>query len=366
MKTALALLVLLISFNLYAFPEMIRHGYTNCTACHISPTGGGSLNQYGRSLSREVLSTWGTEKEANFLHGAINTESVNDWLITGGDIRSVQVHQENDNIKRGKFIKMQAGIELGINQPKWAIIGSFGQFNPSPSRNQEWEPDFTRYYALYRMTDELTVRAGRFLPAFGINNSEHILSTRGPLGMGYGVEKDTAEVSWLGEGWNFVGSYYKTPEQLSSANESGYTALVSKIFGNNKVGVQYLDEKNDNYKRKIYGATGLLGWSEHLYSTIEYDKSVIEMGAASTKIQGHYFLHRTGYEFFKGLHGLVLNDYAQSDENDGTTKNYKFGPGVQWFPRPHFDIQFYWTRQQSVQNAKNDGDYAWMAFHYYL
>ena len=129
MKTILASLVLLISTHLYAFPEMIRHGYTNCTACHVSPSGGGLLNQYGRSLSKDVLSTWSAKNEENFLHGAINTESVNDWLVTGGDLRAVQVHQENDNIKRGKFIKMQAGLEVGINQPKWAIIGSFGQFD---------------------------------------------------------------------------------------------------------------------------------------------------------------------------------------------------------------------------------------------
>ena len=361
MKTILASLVLLISTHLYAFPEMIRHGYTNCTACHVSPSGGGLLNQYGRSLSKDVLSTWSAKNEENFLHGAINTESVNDWLVTGGDLRAVQVHQENDNIKRGKFIKMQAGLEVGINQPKWAIIGSFGQFD-----DQEWETDFTRYYALFRVTDELTLRAGRFLPSFGINNSEHILSTRGPLGFGYGVEKDTAEASWLGEGWNFVGSYYKTQKELSNTNETGYTALVSKIFANYKVGVQYLNEKNDIYKRQIYGVTGLLGWTEHFYTTLEYDKSSIEIEPASTKTVGNYFLHRSGYEFYKGLHVLVLNDYMQPDENDGTTKNYKFGPGVQWFPRPHFDFEFFWTRQQSIQNAKNDGDYAWMVFHYYL
>lgn len=361
MKKILSSLILFISFNLYAFPEMIRHGYTNCTACHVSPSGGGVLNQYGKSLSKEVLSTWAYKGEENFLHGAIDTSAVNDWLVIGGDIRAVQVHQENDVIKRGKFIKMQAGIELGINQPQWAVVGSFGQFD-----DQTWESDFTRYYALYRLTDELTVRAGRFLPAFGINNSEHILSTRGPLGFGYGSEKDTLEASWLGEGWNFVGSYYKTPKTLSVLNETGYTSLVSKIIGNNKLGVQYLTEKNDVYKRQIVGVTGLFGWSEKFFTTFEYDKSTTDVTASSSKTSGHYLLHKTGYEFFKGFHGIILNDYLQSDENVGSTKNYKFGPGVQWYPRPHFDLEFFWTRQQSIQNVKNDGDYAWMVFHYYL
>ena len=143
MKHIFAALIVFVSLNVSAFPDMIRHGYTNCTACHMSPSGGGVLNQYGKSLSKEVLSTWGAEGEENFLHGAVDTTAVNDWLVLGGDIRAVQVHQENDLIKRGKFIKMQAGVELGINQPKWAVVGSFGQFN-----QEEWQPDFTRYYAL--------------------------------------------------------------------------------------------------------------------------------------------------------------------------------------------------------------------------
>ncbi len=361
MNLLVLFLALFLSISSYAFPENIRHGYTNCTACHISPSGGGVLNEYGRSLSKEIQSTWAYEGEENFLHGMVDTTAVKDWLVIGGDFRAVQVHQENDNVKRGKFIKMQAGIELGINQPKWAVVGSFGKFD-----DEEWKTDFTRYYALYRVTDELTLRAGRFLPPFGINNSEHNLATRGPLGFGYGVEKDTVEASWLGENWNFIGSYYKTQKELSDNNESGYTTLVSKILGNNKIGVQYLNEKNDAYQRQVYGVTGLFGWTEHFYSTFEYDKSATEVDSTTPITRGHYVFHRTGYEFFQGFHGLILNDYLQTDEKNGSTKNYKFGPGLQWFPRPHFDIQIYWTRQQSIQNIKQDGDYAWLTLHYYL
>ena len=33
-----------------ALPTMIRLGYANCAACHLSPQGGGPLNEYGRSI----------------------------------------------------------------------------------------------------------------------------------------------------------------------------------------------------------------------------------------------------------------------------------------------------------------------------
>src|ERR1700722_15897581 len=50
----------------FAFPEMARHGYTQCTACHVSPAGGGVLTEYGRELSSDLLSTWSHGNESAF------------------------------------------------------------------------------------------------------------------------------------------------------------------------------------------------------------------------------------------------------------------------------------------------------------
>ena len=42
-----------------AEPRFLSKQYTRCTTCHISPTGGGLLSAYGRSLSHRELSTTG-------------------------------------------------------------------------------------------------------------------------------------------------------------------------------------------------------------------------------------------------------------------------------------------------------------------
>src|SRR5665213_92015 len=78
-----------------AFPEMIRHGYVNCTSCHVSPSGGGVLTQYGRQLSGDLLSMAATEKETPFLHGLVQTP---EWLLGGGDFRAVEIYRNTPQV----------------------------------------------------------------------------------------------------------------------------------------------------------------------------------------------------------------------------------------------------------------------------
>src|SRR5690242_17806457 len=81
------------------FPEMVRHGYNNCITCHVSPSGGGVLNHYGRSLSLEVMSFSGSEGEEQLL-GFVKTPY---WLNVGGDVRSVQYYTNTPTVIAAQF-----------------------------------------------------------------------------------------------------------------------------------------------------------------------------------------------------------------------------------------------------------------------
>ena len=362
-----ALILTFVSGAAHAFPDMIRHGYTNCTACHVSPSGGGVLNAYGRSLSKELISTWSGKNEEGLLH-FINTEKVDDWLAIGGDFRGAQVHQENETVKRGKWISMQAGVEVALTPSIFTFDIFAGQFRPSAS-GTEFKEYAPRYYAMVKPRDELYIKLGRFLPNFGLNSPDHIIATRGPLMMGYGMERDTAEVSWLGEDWNIIGGYYQTPKNISADSQTGITGTVTYTFlGNFKTGLQFLSEKDDVQTRKITGALGYLGWTKDIGTLFEIDSvtvsQVTQQVAGGPERKGVALLHRSSFEVFKGFHVVVLNSYLQSDVDAGSTKTYRFGPGIQWFPRPHFDVQAFWTREQA--SSLKEGDYAWLVLHYYL
>ena len=92
-RSLVALTVILASRQpALALPTMIRLGYSECSACHISPQGGGPLNAYGRGIDR-----------AQSLRGgeyAPSTDSLWRALTFGGrttqDLRTVMQDQASD------------------------------------------------------------------------------------------------------------------------------------------------------------------------------------------------------------------------------------------------------------------------------
>lgn len=101
------LLLLCFSEKSYAFPELTREGYQHCNSCHASPNGGGVLTQYGRGLSKDLLSTWGTDEEVPFLYLLKTPE----WLDMGGDVRMIETLMDTAQFEQAQFILMQADVE---------------------------------------------------------------------------------------------------------------------------------------------------------------------------------------------------------------------------------------------------------------
>ena len=356
--------LLLLAFSLFstsafAYPEMIRQNYANCIACHESPSGGGLLNPYGRGISTELLSTWGTAAEAKPFYGAIDKPYLKKWFNAGGDLRGLLFHSKSSESTQDEFMKMQAGIETAFKYQKFKFVSFFGKQISS----EVLKGEFLRFYLQYQMMDQLTIRAGRFIPNFGINIAEHIFATRRGLGFEQGNERNQIEAMWSGEKWNYSMTFSKEVSESTRVNqEKAASAQVNFTFLDSyRVGGDLWLGDLNGVTRQILGAHALLGFNKKFYYLTEFD---FQNGFDNKN--GLFHFSKLGYEIIKGVHVLAIEDYQKSNLNNGLTLSNSYGLGAQWYPRPHFDFEGIWSKKRIAFQSSEYFDYAYLMMHYYF
>ena len=166
-----------------AEPTFLSKQYPRCTACHYSPSGGGLLTPYGRSLSREEISTFGrqvaggaataqaTRGEEQFLFGTLPSDSP---LQLGLDVRPSHLEVDTGRVVAERNFLMNLDLQAAWRQDRWTVYGTAGR---APARGGG---DFVSYehWVAWQTTERVTVRGGRFLPAYGVRFADHTSFTR--------------------------------------------------------------------------------------------------------------------------------------------------------------------------------------------
>ena len=354
----------------YGYPEMIRHGYSSCVSCHVSPTGGGLVTTYGRSISKELLSRWSFEGEEEILHGAITNKSVVDsvngskdiGLNIGGNFRYAQIWQNTQNYNRGRRFPMQRDLDLAFKAKAVTGVVSYGAvYQP----NLPDEVELRRLYLLWNVDDNHSVRFGRFVPNYGIMFSDHYTQIKQGLNLGFNNERNTLEVNSIFESWsanlNFAKSLDSKPK--IQQEESVVAALNYNISETMRIGINYWFGDFMGAKRDITGINALLGFTKSFYALSEFDLQSRKVDDGN-KTKGIFYFQRFGYEFTRGFHWISQIEGSQSDLDDNATKYFAYGSGFNIYPRPHFEIQFLWTRPKFEDQKTTDSGF--LILHYYL
>ncbi len=178
--------IALASSRAGAEPMFLSRQYARCTTCHYSPTGGGLLTPYGRSLSREELSTFGRSAsgatpdphgEQGFLWGALGDRL--GPLSLGFDTRPSHLSIGSPVNLDDNFL-MNADLVAAIRSHGWTAYGELGReptVDLKGTKIQSYE-----YWIAHDSEGGIGFRAGRFMPAYGIRLADHIAYTRLPLG----------------------------------------------------------------------------------------------------------------------------------------------------------------------------------------
>jgi hypothetical protein len=339
-----------------AYPELVRHGYTQCISCHVSPNGGSLLNAYGREQAEAILSTWSYRGEGGILHGAVKDPSEQGVMI-GGDLRAIQLRNETRVAIDGKFFLMQANADAAYQKDKFTAYVSVGQITNPEVGHIEGNVNSTRYYGLLQATDELSFRAGRFTPQFGLNMPDHELVTKVGTGLQPELEFDSVEAAYLGEHWTAFLTASQTVDSTPNAlQEKAWVFHLAYSFMERfKTGFSFWDGNQfaSHQHRQMYSLNEMFGITSRLYTLTEVD--YIKDSASRDALA----MSRWGYEVHKGIVPYVQYQFAQK----ANTHERHYAAGAQLFPRPHFEIAAQWDYIVADTAWAND---AYLLLHYYF
>lgn len=384
----LTILSFLYAVSSYSFPEMIRHGYVNCTACHISPGGGGALTQYGRKLSRELLSVTSyktadtTEENSNSKSTKPNTDNANasdsesteeekpEPFHFGGEARLLSFYHDNEFETQKRMIPMQLQADAAYNAETFAFVGRLGLIAKS-SESEDSEggggnanSDETSIgfqlptaYGLYRFEEVWSVRAGRFTPTYGLVNAMHFLGTRGGLGFGFDDQRAGVELSRLGETFGFVVSAFGPRNQSIGSNATSLQLQYSPTESS-KIAMNVWNEKDT---RNLFG----VWFVTPIYGPVFLSADWNRQKEISPDLTGYYRFTKLGYEVRQGVNIMLISDNSQRDLNREYTKINRAGPGIQYYPMQFIEIELAWLKETNHLFSTKQGDYAYLLMHAY-
>ncbi|MBC7539425.1 MAG: hypothetical protein H7281_11435 [Bacteriovorax sp.] len=364
------LLFLLLCFHTpgYSYSELSRHGYVNCTACHLSPSGGGIMTPYGRELSRAVVSTWGAKNEQYFAYNAIPALSKNEKILVGAFVRGLQAIRNDKQATEARAILMQADVDVAYNEKNWAVLTSLGRQEIRSGLNSDSRLFSRRHYAIYRYNFSNQFRAGKFLQFYGLNDPNHQLYVRKYLNFGFDTESYNAEYSYLGENFNFylTSSFGNFGDIHSQNTEKGISASTSYFFWDKqKVGLSTYRGTETFTNRITYGVWGIFSFHPKIFTMHELDFQNKKIKSSGIKQSGYVTSNKINYEYVRGLIGFLSYDLANLNPANISSRKFAYGAGVQFFPRPHFELISAWQKEEIV-HLKSQSDLFSFILHFYL
>ncbi len=260
--------IALASARAWAYPQYQLSKDETCASCHLSPAGGGLLSENGLAQA-ETLSQWGTAPE--FLNGAIGTPS---WLVLGGDIRGAAGYAQREPTGALVYFPMQADLYAAAYAHQLSLHVTAGLQDPAIADGPcpgppnycgyKWPTLFgsREHYAMWQQregeTTGLFVRAGRFMPVYGLRFAEHPAYDRQYGGTPLYGEAYALAVEYIRPVWEVhATAFAHDPLQATTELGDGAAAYAEvRVTDKTSVGVETKVDVTTDDRKEYGGATG--------------------------------------------------------------------------------------------------------------
>jgi hypothetical protein len=360
--TAIALV--LATARGFAFPQFsLGRDQATCTGCHISPAGGGLLNENGRSMI-ETFSTYGGNPDP--AHGRLDGP---DWLLVGADLRAGAGLIYDEKASPNAF-PMQAEAAAWAHHGAFSLYGTFGVVEGHDllsffQLREHWfmwqqHPD---------TPDGLFVRVGRFMPVYGLRFAEHNDVTRiygqTPLdGETYGAAVEYVDEAWEAHATAFVHDPLQYSAETGDGGALYAEARFAKAFS---VGVEGRYAHSEVDARTAGGATAKY-WLDAANLLFQLEGQAIHQtfAAGGSRDQIVSYLMASWFVHPGWMIDFGLSQYDQ-DTHVPKLDIEAFDANLHWFATSHWELLLT-NRIQTTAFTSGGGSsgYALLQVHYRL
>ena len=324
-----------------AEPIFLSRQYAHCTNCHYSPTGGGLLTPYGRSLSREELSTWGKSPgptpsggEHEFLFGALGGAA--GPVSLGIELRPAHLGYDYAGTSDSRDLVMNADVLAAYRTGGWTFYGEFGR---QPRLDGTLYQSFEHWIG-YEGERGFGVRVGRFLPAYGVRFADHTTFTRTPLGLDNQDQVYAVEVSFKDDR-NLV-QVSVGPGRADDVGDSDARAITASgryqfdLTPKTVLVASGLVRDSSNVAPSG-GSAGLAFGVAPLRKLTLWTEGDVQFRSGEFKDHAYVGLVHASYEVCRGLWLEVFPQIA-TDFGDSSSGTLRLGAGINWLPRTHWNL----------------------------
>ncbi len=359
-----------------AYPWMLKHGQSACSSCHVDPSGGELLTDYGRMVSDDELSSFSSGDLLGPSAGGLSEPffgagELASGFDAGGSIRLAGLSRSVAGEPDFRVFPMQLDLWTNVSiARRIALAASLGASrvpvgSPHGRAAQVTDDQGTglnlisrTHWLAFDLGDdgETLLRFGRLNVPFGLRLAEHtswvreVTQTDRESDQQHGVAL-ALEVAFLrAEMLAILGNYQVSPDRF---RERGFAAHLEFALGSDiALGLNTLlttaagdrlDPGAGRTNRRLYGSTLRMVMLRDLVVLAEAD-----LLRRSRRHFGYVGFARVDYELLHGVHLLGTAEILDVGEPEGLLSGSAPGRGepklggwlsIDWFPLTHFNLR---------------------------